>query len=231
MLDIVPLDTVRAIFEFLDLKSLIRCRTICKYMKNIIDRDYIIRNYRKKLINLSPEAVLTNKTLKLALINLLENPDQSLKTFAEEIIFTDFLLSDSSFQLYGGEHLMKPEQPIHGHAIVLCGAKDPLLAEVIVLVNEGYKRTDLKSWLGATTRIWKFDYESLQPGCTIEIVSKLLQNNMPKRSREWTAIQFAFFCKTRRYIYPETFISYFNDMTQEKEDVLFRVWDLMIPDE
>ncbi|MEM3062438.1 MAG: F-box protein [Nitrososphaerota archaeon] len=49
MLTIVPLDTVRSVFEFLDLKSLIRCRTLCKYIKYIVDYDFVIRKYRSEL--------------------------------------------------------------------------------------------------------------------------------------------------------------------------------------
>ncbi|MEM3062742.1 MAG: F-box protein [Nitrososphaerota archaeon] len=43
MLTIFPLDTVRAVFEFLDIQSLFKCRTLCKSMKYIIDHDFIIQ--------------------------------------------------------------------------------------------------------------------------------------------------------------------------------------------
>ncbi|MEM3062178.1 MAG: F-box protein [Nitrososphaerota archaeon] len=50
MLTVVPLDSVRSIFEFLDLESLFKCRRLCKYMKYIIDHDFVIHKYEQQLI-------------------------------------------------------------------------------------------------------------------------------------------------------------------------------------
>lgn len=108
MLTLVPLDSIRSIFDFLDLDSLIRCRSLCKYMKYIIDHDYVLVSYRTNLIteifNAFPEKM-----------------KQKVEQFTGKRI--DFLPSDFNFKdidpnpdvntLSEGNHLWFPTEDRH----------------------------------------------------------------------------------------------------------------------
>ncbi|MEM3062439.1 MAG: F-box protein [Nitrososphaerota archaeon] len=221
MLTIVPLDTVRSVFEFLDLKSLIRCRTLCKYIKYIVDYDFVLLNYQKYLINLYPLAKFDDSDLRKALEQLADDSPLKLFTATSEAIKFNKIFQKSTapmepndFSLYSGEHLwawnpQKPlnviEQPFHGHAIVVSVEQNVWESEVICF-DGVYQRFSLLSWFGDANELYEIEYpDTIRPASEIvRIAEKIEETKIPKatQSDEWKySVQFAIFCRTKRYLY------------------------------
>ncbi|MEM3062861.1 MAG: F-box protein [Nitrososphaerota archaeon] len=226
MLIIVPLDTVRSVFEFLDLESLFKCRRLCKYMKSIIDHDFILLDYRKKLIILE----LFCNALPEELKNIREFTGKDLDFLPSKFTFeTEDVDSLFKFgKLEDGEHLWVPSE--NKHIIMLQSVRfgnNIVRRSALVIDDSGFKivtHLNVPTWIQKVTKeryvkklIYKEECLSLE---RIEnIASRLCDDSNENLTEAAGSVQYAFFCKTGLYMSTSKFQEILNNENKSSQGI------------
>ncbi|MEM3062727.1 MAG: F-box protein [Nitrososphaerota archaeon] len=193
MLTIVPLDTVRSIFEFLDLESLVKCRTLCKYMKYVIDNDYVLINYRLKLIRDKTDNIQRFKELQATLEELYETKFENLP---DPLLIWKISLDNEP--ITAGDHLWIEEKK--RHAIVARSDSENNWRVVVMKYDGVYEEIPFEEFR-SQGECYKLQYiKWLKKNETIGNAMEMKRTQKPERSDIWTEIQFAFYCKAGKYM-------------------------------
>ncbi|MEM3062745.1 MAG: F-box protein [Nitrososphaerota archaeon] len=202
MLTIVPLDTVRAVFEFLDLESLDKCRKLCKYMKDIIDHDYIINNFKTtKIFNYLPEELRQNwcQVIGKSFIAL-----DSLTLVKQVISFNDLQQGDHIWVKSKDRHVIMlgfPKEPTWDDGFNVGTQNRDLYGLIIEHSDKStpiYNLTPIKAEhvmdpdSGSITRL---NYNNRLEINKIRRIAACL-NKFQKIINPWMPIQYAIFCTT-----------------------------------
>ncbi|MEM3062744.1 MAG: F-box protein [Nitrososphaerota archaeon] len=208
----VAIDNVRCIFEFLDLESIIKCRLLCKSIKDIIDYDSVIQNRRKKLTDIQTENEYKSLKQQLEPLNkLVERKFDHLNLSKIE------LQPPKNIQF--GDHLWIYESRDcqYQHAIVVYLDREK--STLLVMGEHRYEEISLKKF-EAQGKYYRLEYKCLDKLGTCAITYVLKSEQKPKRNKERTGVQFAFYCKTGKYLPPGKFDQLIKQQDEPKYSLL-----------